>query len=611
MAQSKLSILLTLKDKASKGLKSVGRNLTGVANSAKKADKATKGLNLRTIALGFVSFQAAKKIVGLIKESALLAARFETMGVVVDNLGARVGKSSIEMRRLEQSLEDTGISMIGARESIARLIQADIDLANATDLARVAQDGAVIAGVNSTAAFEKLVGFISTGNIRVARQIGLFIDLQSTYKKFAEENNRTVASISELEKTQIRANAAIEAGKQIAGSYTAAMKTAGKQLGSLERDVENFKVTFGKFFLKTMAEGVPATRKFIQGLTDLLSIQSDLDEALLIGAITLEQFEAAYRDVGGGIKGLGAITEWLSERVEDQRDVFERLDATVTDGWLVALRNTSEGTESAGRKVSEARQQWEDFREELAKGVKSKVIVSFDSKSDIAGLAEQYERKLIGGELLADIEQRIRVAISMNADDAEILALLGEGVAAELAVDVLVGDTTALEAAKDLAEDFKIEEGRAKDLIDQWINKLSSEGPPALQGMVDKSIALGEKFEHPAGLMQGIIDNFNALKDKTITITINRVFTGEEDGFQHGGSFIVGGQGKPDSQFVGFMASPGERVTVTPQNVDNSTLQGASLVIHMSGISDVDEFLEELGSRSREAVSAGAGFAGI
>ncbi|MCH7611670.1 MAG: hypothetical protein IIB10_13410, partial [Chloroflexi bacterium] len=404
MAQSKLSILLTLRDKASKGLKKVGKNLSGVSKSAKSADKATGGLNLRMLALGFASFQAVRKIAALVKESALLAARFETMGVVVDNLGARVGKSSIEMRRLEQSLEDTGISMLGARESIARLISADIDLANATDLARVAQDGAVIAGVNSTAAFEKLVGFISTGNIRVARQIGLFIDLRKTYEDFAAENNRTVASLSELEKTQIRANAVIKAGAQIAGTYEAAMKTAGKQLGSLERDVENFKVTFGQFFTATLAKGVPATRKFVQGITNLLSIQRDLDEAILIGAITFEQFQDAYSDLGGGVKGLGEITEWLSDRVEDQRDVFERIDNTVTDGWLVALRNTSEGTESAGRKVSEARQQWIDFREELAKGIKSKVIVSFDSKSDIAGLAEQYERKLIGGELLADIE---------------------------------------------------------------------------------------------------------------------------------------------------------------------------------------------------------------
>src|SRR3990172_5327736 len=42
--------------------------------------------------------------------------------------------------------------------------------------------------------------------------------------------------------------------------------------------------------------------------------------------------------------------------------------------------------------------------------------------------------------------------------------------------------------------------------------------------------------------------------------------------FQHGGSFVVGGQGGPDSQMVSFRASPGERVTVSPQVTNNLSL---------------------------------------
>ncbi len=40
--------------------------------------------------------------------------------------------------------------------------------------------------------------------------------------------------------------------------------------------------------------------------------------------------------------------------------------------------------------------------------------------------------------------------------------------------------------------------------------------------------------------------------------------TPEVPAYQHGGSFRVGGYGPPDSQLVSFMASPGERVTITP-----------------------------------------------
>ena len=51
-------------------------------------------------------------------------------------------------------------------------------------------------------------------------------------------------------------------------------------------------------------------------------------------------------------------------------------------------------------------------------------------------------------------------------------------------------------------------------------------------------------------------------------------------GFQHGGSFKVGGSGGPDSQMVAFRASPGEQVTVTPQNqISNQSVRNVNVYI--------------------------------
>ena len=50
-------------------------------------------------------------------------------------------------------------------------------------------------------------------------------------------------------------------------------------------------------------------------------------------------------------------------------------------------------------------------------------------------------------------------------------------------------------------------------------------------------------------------------------------------GFQHGGSFIVGGGGGTDSQRVSFMATPGERVSVeTPNQSKASGSDGGNVV---------------------------------
>ena len=87
------------------------------------------------------------------------------------------------------------------------------------------------------------------------------------------------------------------------------------------------------------------------------------------------------------------------------------------------------------------------------------------------------------------------------------------------------------------------------------------------------------------GLRDGIVGMFNAIIGKVtgffnkIRDIPKKVKEAVKDvpliggiagafGFQHGGAFTVGGSGGPDSQVVGFRATPGERVTVsTPEQM--------------------------------------------
>lgn len=217
-----------------------------------------------TLGVGFGTF----KLASLAKETIQLGGRYETLGVVVNTLGKNVGATTLRIKELQKSLEQTGISMIQARNTMARMIGANVDLAHATKLARIAQDAAVIADLNSSEAFERLIYGITSGQVRVLRTMGIFVDFNKALENSAKQANKTVVQLTELEKTNIRAEAVMEAGTRIVNAYTEAMGTAAKQLRSAERYAENAQVAVGSVFLPEYTAAVFAYANALKWIGD-------------------------------------------------------------------------------------------------------------------------------------------------------------------------------------------------------------------------------------------------------------------------------------------------------------------------------------------------------
>ena len=194
---------------------------------------------------------------------AVAGARYETLGVVMNVVGKTAGYTANEMRKYSEALQESGISMTESRGSLARMVQANLDLAEATKLARIAQDAAVIGNINSSEAFQRLVYGIQSAQVEMLRTIGLNVNFENAYEKTAKATKRAKDSFSETEKATIRMNAVIEAGAKISGTYEAAMETAGKQLTSFPRYLEDFKVKMGQAFN-------PATSMLVEAATTVM-----------------------------------------------------------------------------------------------------------------------------------------------------------------------------------------------------------------------------------------------------------------------------------------------------------------------------------------------------
>ena len=201
---------------------------------------------------------AALKVWDYVKETALLAARYETLGVVMTVVGRNAGYTKTQMITATEAIAAQGITMIESRESAVKLVQAHVDLKNATVLARIAQDAAVIGHLNSSDAFDRLVNGIARGNVLILRNIGINVNLQSAYRQMADELGKTTKELTENERVQARLNAVIDRGSDIAGTYAASMDTAGKQITSMQRYVTDLKTRFGETFNEVLTVSVMA-----------------------------------------------------------------------------------------------------------------------------------------------------------------------------------------------------------------------------------------------------------------------------------------------------------------------------------------------------------------
>ena len=238
-----------------------------------------------------------------------LAARVETLGVVVDTLGGNLGFTNNEMRGFEDSLVSQGITLQKAREGLALMAQANLDLTESLNLAKLAQNAAVIAGVDSSEAYKRLVYVITSGNVRMARTLGLQVSFQDAFQKTAEETGRSTMELGANEKANIRMQEVLRAGISIQGAYDAAMETAGKKITSLNRHWEEARRLVGE-------EYVPAYGQLIDLVTAGLKSFNEMDAVQRRTLVTVSTSVVAWSAMTGGISKSIAMVSKLSTAIQ-------------------------------------------------------------------------------------------------------------------------------------------------------------------------------------------------------------------------------------------------------------------------------------------------------
>ncbi len=332
-----------------------GKALDALTSKGKEAEsqtgKLTSATNTLSRAYGAVAVAlAAWKVADFIKDTSMMAARFETMGIVMKIAANNAGYTREQAEKYSVALQAQGISMMQSRDAIVQLATANIDLAKAQDLGRAAQDLAVVAGINSSEAMERMIHGIKAGEIEILRTLGMNVSWEASYKRTAAQLGITSDKLTEQQKVMSRTNEVIREGIKYQGIYEEAMGTAGKAITSLTRYWDNLKIKMGEAFLPALSEAV-------NDLTAALkAANAELDRLGSQGTITSigKTLAGAFTTVKETVLVLGANVTYVFAgigreigAIAAQAVALSKLDFVAFGGIGEALRKDNEAASKA------------------------------------------------------------------------------------------------------------------------------------------------------------------------------------------------------------------------------------------------------------------------
>lgn len=275
--------------------------------------------------LGIAFSAAAASGALLIRSSTMIAARNEELAIVLQTVGKNAGYTADQLNSYEAAIKGLGITTQSARQSMVQMMQANIDLAHSTDLARLAQDAAVIAQVDSSEAFSRLITIIQTGNVLMGRRLGLNLDFAAANKRLAASLGITTDALTQEQRMQARVNEVMSQGTRIAGTYEAAMGSAGKQMRSLNRHWEEARAALGTAFLPMLSRAVKVVGDVLKAFNNLdAGTQKTIANLLALGT-GFSAVVVSIVMIGPKLIGLGRSISTLIPLLIDTGIAFKAL----------------------------------------------------------------------------------------------------------------------------------------------------------------------------------------------------------------------------------------------------------------------------------------------
>lgn len=238
-----VGVLLSATDEVSPALAQASKSAQHFVQEMNKSSKALVTLGSMVGAAGFAMYKFGK-------QSFSAAARVSELRVSIDAIGKATGIGAKAINEAASNIAKQGIEMAAAQGIAIEYAQANLNLADAAKVARVAQDLAVISQRNSTDTAQLLTRAVRTGNSQLLKSAGISRMASEGYAMYAKQIGKTATTLTAAERQQAMINLILDEGKRVAGVYEASMTEAGKVLRSFPRLMNDMQVAVGTALLQ-------------------------------------------------------------------------------------------------------------------------------------------------------------------------------------------------------------------------------------------------------------------------------------------------------------------------------------------------------------------------
>jgi len=380
MTNRELSIILRLKDEATKRLEGIRGNLQRFANSWKQNW-------LAITAAVTAAIMALNKAWQLME----MGAKAEQIEESFKRMAESVGINSQEMKKALMEASHATVNFSNVADKASALMAQGLNMEQITALMRQARVEARIFGTTTEEAFQNISSAVTGGLVTTLRRsYGLQLSLKDAAEEYAKATGKTTEEVQKYHMAQALANHILDRSKSHLEAVNLEMMTSYEKVQMLKSRWNDFLESTGQVLWQVLGFLQGFMNQLVSGFFTLLEVATTVFQKMLVPLIKLYELLGklpgkvgeAYRQAGESVKKLSSDMEvnkkaFEMAAVESAKVAMEQYDLVFAkvketgDNTAEILKNVAKQVGDSAKDAAEKFNAMEEFAKQSARNMQN------------------------------------------------------------------------------------------------------------------------------------------------------------------------------------------------------------------------------------------------